>query len=58
MIKLVAIDMDGTLLNNEKKIMPKQKEAIKKVIDQGVEVVICTGRPKFGAMPLYNSLEL
>ncbi len=58
MIKLVAIDMDGTLLNNEKKIMPKQKEAIKKAIDKGVEIVICTGRPKFGAMPLYESLEL
>ncbi len=28
MIKIIAMDMDGTLLNSQKKISPKTKEAL------------------------------
>ncbi|WP_206854560.1 Cof-type HAD-IIB family hydrolase [Candidatus Enterococcus mangumiae] len=45
MIKLIAIDLDGTLLNEEKKISPENKEALTKAKAQGVKIVLCTGRP-------------
>lgn len=58
MIKLLAIDMDGTLLNEKKHIDAPQREAIQKAIESGVKVVLCTGRPLFGVLPLYGELEL
>lgn len=45
MIKLIAIDLDGTLLNEEKQISPENKEALAKAKAQGVKIVLCTGRP-------------
>lgn len=58
MIKLLAIDMDGTLLNEEKHIGTPQKEAVQKAIEAGIKVVLCTGRPLFGVLPVYGELEL
>lgn len=58
MIKLLAIDMDGTLLNEEKHIDTPQKEAVQKAIEAGIKVVLCTGRPLFGVLPVYGELEL
>lgn len=43
-IKLVAIDLDGTLLGSDEKIVEKNIDAIKKIHDRGIEVVIATGR--------------
>ncbi|MBS4536594.1 HAD family phosphatase [Clostridium sp. D2Q-14] len=42
--KLIAIDMDGTLLDKEEKVSEKNKEAIKRATEKGVKVVISTGR--------------
>ena len=39
MYKLVAIDLDGTLLNSYGEVTTKTKEAIKKAVEKGVEVV-------------------
>jgi len=44
MYKLIAIDLDGTLLNSYGEITNKNKEAIKYAIDKGVEVVLASGR--------------
>ena len=44
MYKLVAFDMDGTLLNSQKKISSKTIEAINKAIDAGKIVILNTGR--------------
>ena len=43
--KLVAIDLDGTTLNNQSQLTQKTEEAIRKVIEQGHIVSIATGRP-------------
>lgn len=43
-IKLIALDLDGTLLDNQKSLPCKNEEAIKKCIKQGIEIVPCTGR--------------
>lgn len=58
MYKLMAIDMDGTLLNEEKKVTPKTKEALKKAKDKGVKVVLATGRPIDGVMRYLEELDL
>lgn len=45
MIKLIAIDLDGTLLTNDKTISERNQVILKKAKEQGVKVVLCTGRP-------------
>lgn len=44
MIKIICFDLDGTLLNSEKKVSDVNKAAIKKAADSGIEIVVCTGR--------------
>ena len=43
-IKLIALDMDGTLLDDQKQVSKENKEMIDKAIRQGIYVIICTGR--------------
>lgn len=45
MYKLVAIDLDGTMLNNYGIVTEKTKSAIQKAKEDGVEVIIASGRP-------------
>ncbi|MGN1280260.1 MAG: sugar-phosphatase [Limosilactobacillus sp.] len=47
-IKLVAIDIDGTLINDQRQITPQTVAALKKATAAGVKVVLCTGRPMTG----------
>lgn len=56
--KLVAIDIDDTLLTDEWVITPRAKQAIQKARDKGVYVVLCTGRTKKGAQAYYDELNL
>lgn len=58
MIKLIAIDMDGTLLNDKKHIEKAQKETIHEAIEDGIKIVLCTGRPLYGILPFYKELGL
>ena len=44
MYRLIAIDLDGTLLNSYGEVSEKNKQAIKYAIEKGVEVVIASGR--------------
>ncbi len=43
-IKLVALDMDGTLLSPEKDVVPETQQAIERAVAAGYQVVIATGR--------------
>lgn len=43
-IELIAIDLDGTLLRDDKSLVEENVQAIQEAIDQDVRVVICTGR--------------
>lgn len=43
--KLVAFDLDGTLLRRDKTISPRNQKAVTGLVNRGVQVVICTGRP-------------
>lgn len=44
MYKLVAIDLDGTLLNSYGEVSNENKQAIKRAINKGVEIVLSSGR--------------
>lgn len=46
MYKLIAIDLDGTLLNSKGLISEENKNAIKKAQEQGIEVILASGRSK------------
>lgn len=48
--KLICLDMDGTVLNSEKKISKENKDAIKKAHDKGIKIAISTGRIFTSAM--------
>ena len=50
MIKLLALDLDGTCLNWSNKITLKTMAALKKAAQQGVEIVFITGR-SYASMP-------
>ena len=45
MYKLVAIDLDGTMLNRHGEISERTKETVKRCIEKGVEIVLASGRP-------------
>ena len=44
MYKLIAIDLDGTLLNSYGEISEENKKAVQKAIEKGIEVVLTSGR--------------
>jgi len=57
-IKLVAVDMDGTLLNENNVLSPKTIKVVKTAKTQGIKVVLCTGRPLTGVTPFLQELGL
>lgn len=58
MYKLIAIDIDGTLMNDRKEITKEVNEAIQAAKAKGVKVVICTGRPIVGVQSIIEELKL
>ena len=58
MIKLVAIDMDGTLLNSKKELLEETKQYFKNFHNKNTEtlLVLCTGRPESGIRPYLKDL--
>jgi len=58
MYKLIAIDMDGTLLKEDKTISDKTKQAIHKAKQKGIRVVLASGRPIEGLQRYLEELDL
>ena len=58
MIKLVAIDMDGTLLNSKKELLEETKQYFKDFHKKETDtlLVLCTGRPESGIRPYLKDL--
>lgn len=57
-IKLVALDMDGTLLNEQSEISSENAHWIRKAIDAGILVCFATGRGFQSALPYAEQLGL
>lgn len=58
MIKFVALDVDGTLLNSNREVSESTIEAVKEAKAKGTLVTICTGRPVQGAIPFVELFGL
>lgn len=56
--KLLVLDVDGTLLNNDKEISARTLAALLKVQQMGVHIVLASGRPTYGILPVAKKLEL
>ena len=55
---LIALDLDGTLLNDEKKITPRTRDYINQLSDEGHHVIIATGRPLRAAYAFQQELGI
>lgn len=58
MINTIALDMDNTLLDSQKKISPRNTAVLRKLHENGVHVVLCTGRPINAIWPYIEQLGL
>lgn len=58
MIKLLALDLDGTLTTSKKEITPRTKEVLQQCIARGVKIVLASGRPTVGVWNVARELEL
>ncbi|XIF20530.1 MAG: sugar-phosphatase [Acetilactobacillus jinshanensis] len=57
-IKMIGIDIDGTLVNDKKQLTPVTEKVIKAAMRKGVKIVICTGRPLSGAQRYLKQLGI
>lgn len=56
--KLLALDIDGTLTNSQKMITPKTKAALMDAQKKGLRLILASGRPTEGVLPLAKELEM
>ena len=56
-IKLIASDLDGTLLNDNSEISDYNKTILKKLMEKGIDIVIATGRPISSMDFYYEELQ-
>lgn len=57
-MKLIGVDVDGTLLNSENKITPKTRQALIRAGEMGHKIVIVSGRPTSAVKDLAKELNL
>lgn len=56
--KILVLDLDGTLTNAKKEITPHTRETLIKAQEQGLKIVLASGRPTYGIVPLADELRL
>ena len=56
--RLLAIDIDGTLLDSQSQLRPRVRAALRRAIERGVRVLLCTGRRYRSALPVAREAGL
>ena len=56
--RLIALDLDGTLLNSKKMISPASVSALQSAQQTGVKIILASGRSHSEALPYYQQLQL
>ena len=56
--RMIVLDLDGTLTNEKKEVTPHTFRALMKAQESGVKVVLASGRPTYGIVPLATQLRL
>ncbi|NLZ54447.1 MAG: HAD family phosphatase [Thermoanaerobacteraceae bacterium] len=57
-IKLIALDIDGTIVDSDNNISPANEKAIREVISRGIPVALVTGRHRDGTKKVINEVGL
>lgn len=57
-VKLIALDLDDTLLDNDRTISDKNVEVLKQCARKGIYVVLCSGRAEDGILPFVRRLDI
>lgn len=57
-IKAIVMDVDGTLTNDKKEITPKTREVLLKAQEQGILLILASGRPTTGLVEMGKVLEM
>jgi hypothetical protein len=57
-VKLIALDLDDTLLNDDRQISDGNVEALRKCAEKGIYVVLCSGRAEDAILPFVRRLEI
>ncbi len=56
--RLICIDIDGTLLNDEKEVLPEVKEAVKRQYEKGRKIALVSGRMPWAVSQVEKQLEI
>lgn len=54
--QLLVLDIDGTVTNSEKRVLPRTRDAVIRIQKAGVKVVLASGRPQEGVFPVAREL--
>lgn len=57
-VKLIALDLDDTLLNDSREISDENVNALRACADRGIYVVLCSGRAEDAILPFVRRLEI
>lgn len=57
-IKLIAVDIDDTLLNTKKEITSKTKQSLMDAQEKGIKLAVCSGRLPYGVRPFASELDV
>ena len=55
--EIIVLDLDGTLTNRDKVITPKTKQRLMELQERGKKIVLASGRPTPGVLPLASAVE-
>ena len=57
-VKLIALDLDDTLLNNEREVSDENVKALRECAQRGIYIVMCSGRAEDAILPFVRRLEI
>ncbi|WP_207694312.1 hypothetical protein DOK67_0002335 [Enterococcus sp. DIV0212c] len=57
-VKAIVLDIDGTLLNDEKKLTPQTRDALIDAQKKGIKVILASGRPTPGMLKYVDELQM
>lgn len=57
-VKIIALDLDDTLLNHDLEITPQTVAALRKAVEKGIYIVLCSGRTENAILPYVRTLDI
>lgn len=54
--KMIALDLDGTLLNSSSQLTPRCRDTLRRAMSRGIKVIVATGRMCSSALPIINDI--